>query len=979
VWRGRLSAAARTLQGAPVAPHTGAVWQAARRLFPRASPGLATTESVAAEFGPELDAAAAHGVAAGAPLGLSAATVVGTIRSAARGSAPGPSGLRMEHLWALAEDGRDALVGVVRLLATAAATTVVPAVASHALAGAELLLLVKPGAPDADGVPRLRPIGMPETLRKLVAGSLARDLRASAAALMAPLQLGIGVPNACERLLHALEAQMEAAPEEGVLLLDYKNAFNLVSRAAARAFIDRAFPSLTPHVAATYGGAPPAVYGWAAAPRGGDGAGDGDGRDGRGGAGDGGDGGGGDEDPPGLVDDDDDAPPPPRGPPPPARRVLTVERGTQQGDPLGPFLHAAALMLVLLRLARLHPAHVIDAFHDDVRAVGPVAGLGAVMSSAARVGALVDAELSPTKCVAWSPGASAVPPDLTAQWRSEGVEQFSIPVGRHDFVAARVAAMAAEHAAGVAAIVALPEEELQTKLLLLRLCAGPRVTYALRSLPPDAGATLAAAVDADVQRTVLSLLCDAQDGAEVRAALLARAALPVRMGGLGVGDRSRVAGAAAVASWADAASNCDPAAAPALARLAGALRDTDPVGPAAPAGAQVDTRAWPDAPRAGVAAAAAAAGALPVADATPSGRRPPILPGLLAAVAALNAACGAAPAPPPTAPDLLAPPADAHIAATGLLRVAGGTRLSWARLLGGARAPSQRDLAGPVHLAALERLRASLPDNADLARLSACHGAGAGLWLSALPAPGRPAGAIGGRAMRMATRLWLGVPPVERTAVARRCACGAAVDPYGVHFLAACGAPSCISNSTFRHNTLVARTADALRAHPQWRDVEVEASSAQFSAGTVTLRPDVRAVRVRTGGVVWGDVAVASVFTDKVVADVVARPSVAVAAVGREARKVRKYAPRLPAADPPAVFTPLVWEVFGRVGPASADFLRSAVGGPGRSRALASLLTDASAIIWRYNARMLCEGFSRCDARGRATLDAPTALARVSG
>jgi len=56
-----------------------------------------------------------------------------------------------------------------------------------------------------------------------------------------------------------------------------------------------------------------------------------------------------------------------------------------------------------------------------------------------------------------------------------------------------------------------------------------------------------------------------------------------------------------------------------------------------------------------------------------------------------------------------------------------------------------------------------------------------------------------------------------------------------------------------------------------------------------------------------------------------------------------------------------------------------AVGGPERLRALASLLTDASAIIWRYHARMLWEGFLRCDARARATLDAPTALDRVSG
>jgi len=54
----------------------------------------------------------------------------------------------------------------------------------------------------------------------------------------------------------------------------------------------------------------------------------------------------------------------------------------------------------------------------------------------------------------------------------------------------------------------------------------------------------------------------------VRAALLARAALPVRMGGLGVADRSRVAAAAVVASSTDAAVHCHRAAAPALADLA---------------------------------------------------------------------------------------------------------------------------------------------------------------------------------------------------------------------------------------------------------------------------------------------------------------------------------------------------------------------------------------------------------------------------
>jgi len=180
----------------------------------------------------------------------------------------------------------------------------------------------------------------------------------------------------------------------------------------------------------------------------------------------------------------------------------------------------------------------------------------------------------------------------------------------------------------------------------------------------------------------------------------------------------------------------------------------------------------------------------------------------------------------------------------------GGTRLRWARLFGGDRAPSQRDPAAPVHLAALERLRAGLVDTADCARPAACHGSGTRLWLSALPSPGRPAGVIGGRAVRLAVRLWPGVPPVAPAAARRRCACGTVVDAFGVHFLAACCASPCISGRTFRHNALVARAADALRAHPQWRDVEEEVTSSLFSAGTETLRPDVRAVRVCTGGAV---------------------------------------------------------------------------------------------------------------------------------
>jgi len=47
----------------------------------------------------------------------------------------------MEHLRALGDEGQASLAGVVNLLAGEAAVRLVPAVAAHALAGADLLLL----------------------------------------------------------------------------------------------------------------------------------------------------------------------------------------------------------------------------------------------------------------------------------------------------------------------------------------------------------------------------------------------------------------------------------------------------------------------------------------------------------------------------------------------------------------------------------------------------------------------------------------------------------------------------------------------------------------------------------------------------------------------------------------------------------------------------------------------------------------------
>jgi len=256
---------------------------------------------------------------------------------------------------------------------------------------------------------------MPQTLRKLAASALAATVRTAAAELFAPAQLGVGVSSACERLLHELGANVALHPAHAVGQYDYRNAFNLVSRPAAEAVLTRALPAVAPYMKAMYGGElAPSVYGWAS----------------------------GDDAAPEAPAADDSGEegdtPDPLPPPPPSRLCLPAERGAQQGDPLGPLLHAAALWLVLARLRATHPGALVRAFHDDVVAAGPPEVLAAVMTDAAEVGSAIDAELAPAKCVGWSPAGAAAPAGWTGGWSAEGVVQFSVPLGDDDFVSAGV-------------------------------------------------------------------------------------------------------------------------------------------------------------------------------------------------------------------------------------------------------------------------------------------------------------------------------------------------------------------------------------------------------------------------------------------------------------------------------------------------------------------------------------------------------------
>ena len=81
----------------------------------------------------------------------------------------------------------------------------------------------------------IRPIAIGETMRRIISKCALRSVITAATELLGPMQSGIGTPNAIESILISLNAafvEEKSARQRGTcaLLVDFKNAFNSVSR-----------------------------------------------------------------------------------------------------------------------------------------------------------------------------------------------------------------------------------------------------------------------------------------------------------------------------------------------------------------------------------------------------------------------------------------------------------------------------------------------------------------------------------------------------------------------------------------------------------------------------------------------------------------------------------------------------------------------------------------------------------------------------
>ena len=170
-----------------------------------------------------------------------------------RGSAAGGSGLSptnlMELLHSPSADNTNGLREVLAKGLSILADGRGPPSLSQWISGAPLTALRK----EDNGV---RPIAVGETLRRLTSSMLLTRNAELARKLLTPHQVGVATPGGCEAVVHAVRHLTHEHQQDnriGLLQLDLKNAFNLVSRAAFRSEVRKHMPELHGWVQYCYG------------------------------------------------------------------------------------------------------------------------------------------------------------------------------------------------------------------------------------------------------------------------------------------------------------------------------------------------------------------------------------------------------------------------------------------------------------------------------------------------------------------------------------------------------------------------------------------------------------------------------------------------------------------------------------------------------------------------------------------------------
>lgn len=214
---GMLTKAARALRPMRIAEVNAATIDSLKSLHPRSEEALWTEQATL-----DVEAPTFH-----------EAQVITALRSFVAGTAPGPSGLRPEHLLEGCTCPNEVLSGPLTKLINAIARGDydVHSPAGHDfLFAASLIPLLKPAS--STSREKIRPIAIGEVARRLAAKLLlSHNKGAVADYFVRHHQLGIAVKDGCTAAIHATSAVASQLREGfAILKLDFANAFNVCSR-----------------------------------------------------------------------------------------------------------------------------------------------------------------------------------------------------------------------------------------------------------------------------------------------------------------------------------------------------------------------------------------------------------------------------------------------------------------------------------------------------------------------------------------------------------------------------------------------------------------------------------------------------------------------------------------------------------------------------------------------------------------------------
>lgn len=419
------------------------------------------------------------------------------IRSFPKGTGCGRSQLRAQHLQDILAARHPRFTGsfaaVLQLLADGAA----PLVLSPFIAAAPLTPLLK-----KDG--SIRPVAVGEVWRRIISKYALRAVMADISELLAPMQCGIGIPNAVEAILIGFNdlfngqiAQARRVYDPGwgevlspnlyALLLDFTNAFNSVNRNVIFSEVQKWCPKILGWVQYTYGQAAYLFVG---------------------------------------------------------DTHFTCTTGVQQGDPLGPLLFALVLQVLLRSIhAQLsnmgggEQQHIIAAYLDDTTVACSVQQAARAVHVAMTEGPPLGLHLSLPKSVLWSPfdgniSADAFPCICPVSYE-HGVELLGGCINTLPGFAQAVATKRVVKLEQSLQVM-LKIKDPHLMLLLLRGCMGmPKMNYCWRVMDPIAIHDVAVRCDGIIT-SALSNIVMGDCGKHLDSFSVSLATLPVALSGLGI-------------------------------------------------------------------------------------------------------------------------------------------------------------------------------------------------------------------------------------------------------------------------------------------------------------------------------------------------------------------------------------------------------------------------------------------------------------